>query len=406
MLAYCHGTLLVYAIDFEKIYLAQGSTFCQHQGEIPMKKVLSDYIKTTEDFNRFCNLFLKKEVSSFVKVYDAAGPDRGIDADYTGDYKEKEGTWIFQYKFFDPTMDKARARSNLLSTVIGSKRKNGELDKADALQCDHYILLTNTLLTAGNKRKIEDIKNEKGYAFSLTFWDAEDLITMTDAFPYLLNSFLPVFLPWQDMYQNQIAGQNKLFRYDYETFGREDEISRFQTFVQDEEKRLLLVYGSGGIGKTKLAIEFAKTVEHEYLDYEPLFVQRTGDSFESALADIPPNRNYIFFVDDAHDFIDNLGGIKIILKNPKYSKSKAVLITRKPFKAFLKDAFSAALPDGAIAEREIPKLSLEKTKEFIRAYAQIPDGSLLTGLARIGRDTPLIAVMVIYLLNKGVELKT
>ena len=52
---------------------------------------------------------------------------------------------------------------------------------------------------------------------------------------------------------------------------------------------------------------------------------------------------------------------------------------------------------------KIPKLSLEKTKEFIRAYAQIPDGSLLTELARIGRDTPLIAVMVINFLNKGVE---
>ena len=370
-----------------------------------MKKVLSDYIKTQEDFDRFCNLFLKKEVSPFVKVYDAPGRDGGIDADYTGHYKDKDGTWIFQYKFFDPTMDKGRARSQLISQMKGGKRKKGELDKADVLQCDHYVLMTNTLLTAGNKRKIEDIKNEKGYAFSLICWDAEDLITMTEAFPYLLNSFLPVFLPWRDMYQNQIAGQNKLFRYDYETFGREDEISRFQTFVRDEEKRLLLVYGSGGIGKTKLAIEFAKTVEHEHLDYEPLFVQRTGDSFESALADIPPNRNYIFFVDDAQDFIDNLGGIKIILKNPKYSKSKAVLVTRKPFKAFLKDAFSAALPDGAIAEREIPKLSLEKTKEFIRAYAQIPDGSLLTGLAQIGRDTPLIAVMVIYLLNKEVELE-
>ena len=365
-----------------------------------MKKVLSDYIKSKEDFDRFCNLFLKKEVSPFVKVYDAPGRDGGIDADYTGHYKGKDGIWIFQYKFSDPTMDKGRARSQLISQM-----KGGELNKADALQCDHYVLMTNTLLTAGNKRKIEADKNEKGYTFSLICWDAEDLITMTDEFPYLLNSFLPVFLPWQDMFQNQIAGQNRLFRYDYETFGREDEISQFQAFVQDPEKRLLLVYGSGGIGKTKLAIEFAKTVEREHPDYEPLFVQMTGDSFESALADIPPNRNYIFFVDDAHGFIDNLGGIRIILKSRGYSGSKAVLITRKPFKPFLKDAFSAALPDGAIEEHKIGKLSLEKTKEFIRAYAQIPDGSLLSGLAQIGRDTPLIAVMVIYLLNKGDELR-
>ena len=375
-----------------------------------MKKVLSDYIKTKEDFDRFCNLFLKKEVSPFVKVYDAPGRDGGIDADYTGTYKGRCGTWIFQYKFFHPTMDKGRTRSQLISQMKGGKRKKGELDKADALQCDHYVLMTNTLLTAGNKRKIEDAKSEKGYTFSLTCWDAEDLITMTDEFRYLLNSFrdphLPVFLPWQDMFRNQIAGQNRLLRYDYETFGREDEISQFQTFVQDREKRLLMIYGSGGIGKTKLAIEFAKKIEQEHTDYEPLFVQIAEDSFEKALAeDIPPNRKYIFFIDDAHDLIDHLGGINIILNSPGYGESKAVLITRKPFKPSLEGCFLTSLPDDAVDGLEIRKLSLEETKEFIRSYTRIPDGSLLTGLAQIGRDTPLIAAMVIDSLNKGLDLR-
>ena len=371
-----------------------------------MKKVLSDYIKSVEDFNRFCNLFLKKEVSSFVKVYDAAGSDRGIDADYTGDYKEKEGTWIFQYKFFDPTMDKVRARSNFLSTVIGGKRKNSELDKADALQCDHYVLMTNTLLTAGNKRKIENAKGERGYTFSLTCWDAEDLITMTHAeFPYILNSFLPIFLPWCDIFRNQIAGKHQLLRYDYETFGREDEINQFQNFVRDPNKRLLTMYGSGGIGKTKLAIEFAKTVERDHTDYDPLFVQMVGDSFEKALTtDIPPNRKYIFFIDDAHDFIDNLGGIRVILNSSEYSESKVILITRKPFKAFLESSFLTILPDDAADELEIQKLPPEKTKEFIRKYTHISDGSLLAGLTQIGRDTPLLAVMVIHLFKQEVHL--
>ncbi len=372
-----------------------------------MKKVLSEYIKTKEDFDRFCNLFLKKEIPSpFVKVYDAQGPDGGIDADYTGDYKGRCGTWVFQYKFFDPTMDKGRARSQLISQMKGGKRKKGELDKANDLECDHYVLMTNTLLTAGNKRKIEDAKNEKGYTFSLTYWDAEDLITMIDEFPYLLNSFrdshLPVFLPWQDMFRHQITGKQRLLRYDYETFGREDEISQFQTFVRDPDKRLLTVYGSGGIGKTKLAIEFAKMIEHDYTDYEPLFVQMAGDSFENALADIPPNRKYIFFVDDAHDFIDNLGGIKIVLNSPGYSESKAVLITRKPFKAFLEGSFRTALPDNAVDELEIGKLSLERTKEFIHTHTRIPDNAMLTGLAKLARDTPLIAVMVIDFVNKDI----
>ncbi len=373
-----------------------------------MKKVLSDYIQSEESFDRFCNLFLKKEVSPFVKVYDAQGRDGGIDADYNGYYKEKDGTWIFQYKFFDPTMDKGRVRSQLISKMKGGKRQKGELDKADAQQCDHYVLMTNTLLTAGNKRKIEDIKNERGYTFTLTCWDAEDLISMTDEFPYLLNSFrdphLPVFLCWQDMFRNQIADKHHLLRYDYETFGREDEISRFQAFVQNPEKRLLTMYGSGGIGKTKLAIDFAKTVERDYTDYVPLFVQMADDSFENALADIPPHRNYIFFVDNAHDRLDNLGGIRILLNSSEYSESKAVLITRKPFKAFLDSCFLTTLPDDATDELEIRKISLEKTKEFISTYTDISDGSLLAELAQIGRDTPLIAVMVIHLFKEGIHL--
>ena len=370
-----------------------------------MKKVLSDYIKSKDDFERFCNLFLKKEVSRFVTVYGAEGRDKGIDAQYSGNYmdrngKKRSGYWVFQYKFRDVEKGIKYARDSFVEAA------KHDLEKAHKLQCDHYVLMTNVLLTSDNTGKIAAAKDERGYTFSLNCWDSENLIAMTDEFPYLLNSFrdphLPVFLSWQDMFRDQTAGKNQLLRYDYETFGREDEISQFQTFVQDTDKRLLTVYGSGGIGKTKLAIEFAKTVEQDHTDYEPLFVQMAGDSFESALADIPPNKKYIFFVDDAHDFIDHLGGIKILLNSPGYSESKAVLITRKPFKAFLEDSFRTALPDGAVDDLEIEKLSLERTKEFIGTYTRIPDNAVLTGLAKIARDTPLIAVMVIDLVNKDI----
>ena len=367
-----------------------------------MKKMLSDYIKSEKDFRRFCNLFLKQEVPRLVKIYGADGRDGGIDAEYSGPYAGKSGRWIFQYKFRDLTKGIKQARDSFINDA---KR---ELDKANKLQCDHYVLMTNVLLTPGNVGKIEDTKNEKEYSFSLICWDAENLITMTDKFPYILNSFrdshLPVFLPWQDMFRDQIERKHKLLRYDYETFGREDELRQFQNFVRDPDKRLLTVYGSGGVGKTKLAIEFAKTVEQEHTDYEPLFVQMAGDSFENALADIPPNRKYIFFVDDAHDFIDNLGGIKIVLNSQGYSGSKAVLIARKPFKAALGGSFLAALPDDAVSELEIGRLSLEKTREFIGTYTRVVDGSLLAGLTQIGRDTPMLAVMVIDLVDKDIGL--
>lgn len=377
-----------------------------------MKKILSDYIKSQDHFERFCNMFLKKEVSPLVKVYDAPGSDSGIDAEYCGLYAGKSGHWIFQFKFSDPTMDKKRARSQLFSALKGDGRKkqpNGEFAKADTLKCDNYVLITNIHLTAGNKRKFEKVKEEKGYTFTLTCWDAEDLIAITlGKFPYLLKPpHLSVFLPWQDMFRDEVAGKKPLLRYDYETFGREDEIHRFQNFLQDSDRRLLVMYGSGGIGKTKLAIEFAKTVEQNYKDYDPLFVRVDAGNFENALTDIIPSRKYIFFIDNAHDFASDFGNLKALLNSEDYRESKAVLITRKAFKTSVKESFLSDFPDGAVDEREVPKLPREKTEEFIQKSIKepLPKGLLLAGLTRIGRDTPLIAVMVIDALDKGLDLK-
>lgn len=377
-----------------------------------MKKILSDYIKSQDHFERFCNMFLKKEVSPLVKVYDAPGSDSGIDAEYRGLYADKSGHWIFQFKFSDPTMDKKRARSQLFSALKGDGRKkqpNGEFAKADTLKCDNYVLITNIHLTAGNKRKFENIKEEKGYTFTLTCWDAEDLIAITlGKFPYLLKPpHLSVFLPWQDMFRDEVAGKKPLLRYDYETFGREDEVHHFQNFLQDSDRRLLVMYGSGGIGKTKLAIEFAKTVERNYKDYDHLFVRVDVGNFESALKDILPSRKYILFIDNAHDFINDFGNLKALLNSEDYKESKAVLITRKSFKTSVKESFLSDLPDGAVDEREVPKLPPEKTEEFIQKYIKepLPKGLLLAGLTRIGRDIPLIAVMVIDALDKGLDLK-
>ena len=170
---------------------------------------------------------------------------------------------------------------------------------------------------------------------------------------------------------------------------------------------MLVIYGSGGIGKTKLAIEFAKTVEQDYKDYDPLFVRVDASNFESALNDILPSRKYIFFIDNAHDFVSDFGNLKALFNSEDYSESKVVLITRKPFKTSVKESFLSALPDGAVDEQEVPKLPREKTEEFIQKYIKepLPGGLLLTGLTRIGRDTPLIAVMVIDALNNGRDLR-
>ena len=111
--------------------------------------------------NRFCNLFLKKEVSAFTTVYSAEGRDKGIDAQYNGNYTDRNGEkrsgyWVFQYKFRDLEKGIRYARD---SFIEAAKR---DLEKAHKLQCDHYILMTNVCLTSDNTDKIAAAKDESG----------------------------------------------------------------------------------------------------------------------------------------------------------------------------------------------------------------------------------------------------
>ncbi|MFC1718882.1 hypothetical protein ACFL6S_34845 [Candidatus Poribacteria bacterium] len=197
-----------------------------------------EYIRTPKDFEKFCNVFLKTEVSRLVKVYTAAGSDRGIDAEYEGDYSGRCGRWVFQYKFADPDMDNQRKRRNLINAMRGSKKKIGELEKAHILNCDNYVLLTNIELTPGNRNQIREIKDKRGFPYSLICWDKADLESMIVKFPYIMIPFLPasnqILLPWEEMFRFALDGKHELLRYDYEIFGREQEIKQFESFLRKD----------------------------------------------------------------------------------------------------------------------------------------------------------------------------
>ncbi|MFC1718881.1 hypothetical protein ACFL6S_34840, partial [Candidatus Poribacteria bacterium] len=152
-----------------------------------------------------------------------------------------------------------------------------------------------------------------------------------------------------------------------------------------------------------MSINFAQRSENDY-DYEPLFVHTDLENFSTSFDLIPPNRKYLFFVDDAHEFYKHYGELKALLNSQAYEGSKVILITREPFKEFVKGNFLFNLSPEAIDELAVRSLEREKTSEFIKKYSGIGQESLLNHLTSISRDTPLIAVMAIELYKKGRDL--
>ena len=100
-------------------------------------------IKTGQQFQSFCNKLLEFEFGSDFTPYGAKGRDMGIDAQFIGKYNNKEGNFIFNYKFLDPFMDKNKARSLIEQRLKGTKGSRGELQKMDVARPDFYYVLTN-----------------------------------------------------------------------------------------------------------------------------------------------------------------------------------------------------------------------------------------------------------------------
>ena len=90
------------------------------------KEINWSIFKTGEQFQSFCNKLLEFEIGEDLVPFGAPGPDKGKDAQFTGQYNNKEGKFIFQAKFFSPSMDKNKARNLLIRQLKGTKNQKGE----------------------------------------------------------------------------------------------------------------------------------------------------------------------------------------------------------------------------------------------------------------------------------------
>jgi len=152
----------------------------------------------------------------------------------------------------------------------------------------------------------------------------------------------------------------------YEFIGRESELEKLRKFLESDEKVFLLT-GDGGVGKTRLAIEFARELKASD-KWDAYFIDQEREFKYSVVSNVLGNKNTLLILDDASRYHNRDRVIGFIRNPPEGGNIKLLLIER----AIFEDS-----TENTLREKEIPFQSYELGRgdivTFLKKYFGIED---------------------------------
>lgn len=211
---------------------------------------------------------------SFTARVDAK--DGGIDAEWSVEIPADgrsvstpilgPGWNVFQYKKRDLiAQDRRRVISNLKSSLAGAVKDLMEREKRHP---DRYVLFVNVDLKHDDKRVITEsiLKGYQGTpSLHVEIVGAAELAALLNNHPHLRAAYFTPgsFKTWEEA--DNAHKRQKLFGFDVELIGREEELDRLRSFVDDDRVRAIVLSGPHDIGKSRLALEATRHRPHDVI---------------------------------------------------------------------------------------------------------------------------------------------
>jgi len=322
---------------------------------------------------------------SFTSRVNAA--DGGIDAEWTLEIPDDgkpvpapilaPGWNVFQYKKRDlMAKDRSRIISNLKSSVRGAI---AEIERKFGRTPDHYILFVNVDLKHDQTRAIKEAVLDQ-YAhpsdIHIEIVGAAELAALLNNYPYLRAAyFAPIsFKTWQEAYNAHRS--HKFLGADVELIGREEEIDRLRTLVQDKKVRIIVVTGPHDIGKSRLVLEATKKRPHDVIiALDP----RSMDLSDYRNLSSEHGETICIVEDPEPDFIDSLAIEALSIPNLK-------LIVTLPTPSFVPTP--ACDRNERIQNLHLEPLDNECSRELLKATGQPLDFEIEDWITRQAKGIP------------------
>lgn len=186
--------------------------------------------------------------------------------------------------------------------------------------------------------------------------------------------------------------RRRFFHHAWRTVGREDVVAALNGFVRSEGRRVAILTGRTGVGKTKISLAFARGFKRRHGSYELRFLAEGVPITEASFGELPA-APCVIVVDDAHRRDD----IKLLLEGVRQRThpSKVMLVTRSwaLSKVDVQIGETSYDPSEIVRLPEIRPLSHEElTRLAARALGKDYSG-YADQLARETKDSPLFTVL-------------
>ncbi len=333
-------------------------------------------------FQSMVNKIAKREVSEEVQIFGAKGKDKKKDAFYEGRYRDVEGKWYIQAKHSAKDLPQNSIRNALFSFIrdeLPPVIKNGGIG---------FILATNLKTNPYTRTEIETLVNEFSQEIHFLLWDGEEIEHFLTKFTlvrlYYFNPSIPLFMDKIDWFDSLSEDIKNLA-----LVNKRNHLEKVSNFLNSTEKKIMIISGHSGSGKTKLLYTCAKMAKN----YNPIIIRNESSNFRDislifSLDSNPP----LIFLDSTSEF-PLISELMLFLEQNKDSNHFKIVLTSKPL--FLNKIIPKL--HFVMSEREILEVKpfiYAESEELLEKEFSITDPMLVAMIHRVSKGNPSFLVNV------------
>ena len=355
------------------------------------------------EFQKFCDTFLskKKQYGAILGLGMKAGTLKTTKGNPDTYFVRENGKYVFVAYTTQQVGIFSKIETDIVK-CMDSAKTGIQLTDIEEIVCCH----TSSDLSAGDDQKLHKMCSEKG--IKLTLYGVDEIAQQVyNRYPMLARDFLGISID-----TNQIMSVSEFIRlYDSSKTAapldtifqyREKELAELVSAIRNG--KVVVVYGSAGVGKTRITLEAIRKVAIED-EYKLLCVKSNNlELYNDLVANTENPGKYLFFVDDADglsglnlilDYItkeDQGYEIKVIMTVRDYAKGDVISVSAKYIQPYLCEL--TAFTDDEI--REFLKVNMEITDDqFVEPIIKIAEGNLRIAYmaGRIAIETHSIEAM-------------
>lgn len=200
---------------------------------------------------------------------------------------------------------------------------------------------------------------------------------------------LKSFYSTSEFYIRYLDSEN-LFNHKYKFVGRKEILSQLDNFIESN-KKIALLSGRGGIGKSRILLELGNNFETKHEDWELRYLSEnplTSDSIREL-----PTQKCVIVVDDAHRREDIVTLLEIAQQ--AYSSPKIILAFRPYGLDYIKYSYTRCGFDIRKIEviSEVDSLEIKEREELGKSILGPKYHQFLESLLKVAKDSTIVLVI-------------